>query len=143
MAPFNKFNNFVNDLDNGLINLASDAFYVMLTNTAPSASNHHYADVSATELANGNGYLTGGQAVGGTAVSNSSGTDTFVGNQVVWTWTGAVGPFRYAILYDHTAASKNLVGWWDYGSSVSDNSPDTFTWQPNGQATGGTIYTLT
>jgi len=142
MASFNKFNNFVNGLDTKQIACGSDTFKIMLTNTAPVATNTQYSDISATELANGNGYTTGGTAVGSTSVSNTSGTDTFIGNQVVFTATGSMGPFRYVVLYDTTPVTKYLVGWWDYGSSITLTSGETFTWEPNGVATGGTIYTL-
>lgn len=142
MATFNKFNSYVNDLDLKLIDLNTDVFKVLLTNTAPVATNAKYADISATELANGNGYTTGGGTVGSTSVSNTSGTDTFIGNGITWTATGAMGPFRYAVLYDTTALNSPLVGWWDYGSAVTLNAGETFQWLPNNQATGGTIYTL-
>jgi len=34
---------------------------------------------------------------------------------------GSVGPFRYFVLVDTTPTSplKPLVGWWDYGSSLT------------------------
>jgi hypothetical protein len=63
------------------------------------------------------------------------------GTQVVFTASGSVGPFQYAVLYNDTAASKNLVAWWDYGSAVTLNSGDTFTVKFN-NTTPGTIFTL-
>jgi hypothetical protein len=47
----------------------------------------------------------------------------------VFTASGAVGPFRYAALYNDTQASpvKPLIAWWDYGSSISLANGDTFT----------------
>ena len=141
-VPFNKFNNWVNELDTKNVNLNADVFKVLLTNTAPVATNKFYADISATELANGNGYTTGGTVVPNTGVTNAAGTDTFVGDQVPFTATGAMGPFRYAVLYDTTAASQPLCGYWDYGSSITLSSGANFTVQFNSQTTGGTIYTL-
>lgn len=100
----------------------------MLTNTAPVATNTTYSSISSTEIANGNGYTTGGSAITVT-LSNVTGTETYSGSNVVFTATGVVGPFRYAVLYDST--SGVLVSWWDNGSSITLQSGDTFTFSPN------------
>src|SRR6185503_43865 len=127
MATFIKFNLFLDWALKGNMNLGSDALKVMQTNTAPVATNSIYSDVSAGDLATGNGYTNGGAAVTPT-LSNSSGTEKLVGTNVTITATGAIGPFRYAILYDSTPASnKTLIGAWDYGSSITMASGDVFT----------------
>ena len=59
--------------------------------------------------------------------SQTAGLYTLKLNNVVFTATGAIGPFRYAVLYNSTAASGNLIGWWDYGSSVTLQNGDTLT----------------
>jgi hypothetical protein len=128
MASFNKFNQFVGDLASGVHQLqtgTSHVLKIMLTNTAPVATNAVYADVSGAEVANGNGYTTGGISVGTITGSQTSGTFTLSGGtNPKWTSsTGNMGPFRYAILYNTTPSSplKPLIGWWDYGSSVTLN----------------------
>ena len=133
MATANKFQGFVHALAIKSLNLNTDTFKVMLTNTAPVATNTLYSDISATELATGNGYTTTGTAVTGTGSTNSSGTETVAGAAVTWTSvTGSMGPFRYVVLYDSTTG--NLVEWWDYGSSITLNGAngDQFTWTPAG-----------
>jgi hypothetical protein len=40
---------------------------------------------------------------------------------------GAIAQFRYAVLYNSTAASGNLIGWWDYGAEVNLTNGNTFT----------------
>lgn len=135
MASFNKFNNFTDDLMKGVMNLNSDTIKALLTNTAPVATNHVYSDISGNELANGNGYTTGGATVGGTGVSNSSGTESLAANPTTWTSsTGSMGPFRYIVYYDSTPSTKTLIGWYDYGSALTLNGAngDTFTITPAG-----------
>ena len=99
----------------------------MLTNTAPAATNAVTSDI--TQISSGNGYTTGGTAVGSNAYSQSSGLATLTGDNVVFTASGGtIGPFRYAVLDDTTVSGGALILWWDYGSSVTLNSGETFTW---------------
>lgn len=126
MASFNKFNCFVADIANKVHNLGSDTLKVMLSNTAPSASNQVKADI--TEISPGNGYSTGGLTVTGVTSSQTSGTYKLVSSaDPVLTATGAVGPFQYAVLYNSTPGSGNLIGWWDRGSALTLANTDTFT----------------
>ena len=144
MASFNKFQAFVLNLGDGHFNFASDTLKIFLTDTGPSASQSPatYSSVSGTEIANGNGYTTGGAAVGSVGWSQTSGTATLSGNAVSWTASGgAIAQFRYCVLYDSTTGY--LVGWWDYGSEVNITSGNSFTINENGQSTGGTILTVT
>jgi hypothetical protein len=131
VASFNKFNQFVADVASGVHQLqtgTAQVFKVMLTNTAPTAANAVKADI--TEISAGNGYTAGGVSVGTITGSQTSGTFKFVGGtDPVVTASGAVGPFRYVVLYNDTATSpaKPLIGWWDYGSAVTLASGETFT----------------
>lgn len=129
MATFNKFNAFAAAMPNGGVALATDTLKVMLTNTVPVATNVQYSDISGSELASGNGYTTGGVTVTTTSSTQSSGTYKFVGSvpTTTWTATGSMGPFRYAVIYDTTPTIKSLIGWWDYGSSLTLIATNTFT----------------
>lgn len=126
MATFNKFNAFAENLAEKVFDLGSDTLKVMLTNTAPSASNSVKADL--TEISAGNGYTAGGTAATISSSAQTSGTYKLVLADVVFTASdGGIGPFRYVVLYDDTATSDELIGWWDYGSSITINSGETFT----------------
>ena len=127
MAAFNKFNLFVDALALKKVNLNTDSLKIMLTNTAPVSTNAVYTDVSGAELANGAGYLTGGTAIGSSSATNTTGTEKLLGNAVVFTASGSMGPFRYAIIYSNTATNKDLIGWFDYGSSITLAANETFT----------------
>ena len=145
MATFNKFNNWVHYLVGGVsgqsVALVSDTIKCMLSNTAPVATNSKYSDISANELANGSGYTTGGTA-STVSTANSSGTETITAADVTFTASGSMGPFRYAVFYDTTPTDKPLMCWFDYGSSITLNSGDTFTVQPNSASPSGTLFTL-
>lgn len=138
MAVYNKFNQFVRDIVGAKHDFTSATFKIMLTNTAPTASNQIKSEL--TEIAAGNGYTAGGTASAMT-VSVASGIAKVVGANVVFTATGAVGPFQYAVLYNDTQTSpvKPLVAWWDYGTSITMAASETFTVAFD--ATNG-IYTM-
>lgn len=126
MAVYNKFNQFTKDLIDGVHDFDAHVFKVMLTNTAPVATNSVRADL--TEISAGSGYTAGGTATTITT-STATGTAKVTGTDVVFTSSGTIGPFRYAVLYNDTATSpsKPLIAWWDYGSSISLNSAETLT----------------
>jgi hypothetical protein len=127
MATFNKFYPFVEAIAEKVHNLGSDTLKVMLTNTLPVNTNSVKTDI--TEISAGNGYTAGGNTATQTSSSQTSGTYTLVlADPASWTASGgSIATFRYAVLYNDTAASKNLIGWWDYGSAVSLASGDSFT----------------
>jgi hypothetical protein len=128
MASFNKFNAFVENLAEKVHNLGSDTLKVALTNTAPSAANSTFSDI--TEISAGSGYTAGGTAATISSSSQTSGTYKLVLADVVFTASGgSIGPFRYAVLYNDTPTSPAdpLIGYWDYGSSVTLASTESFT----------------
>ena len=125
MATFNKFDSFVEAVAEKVHNLGSDTLKVALTNSAPTASNTVLANI--TQIANGNGYTTGGATATQSSSSQASGTYKLVLADVVFTATGAMGPFRYAVLYNDTATNDELIGYYDYGSSITLQSAETFT----------------
>lgn len=125
MATFSKFNCFVEDVAEKVHNLGSDTLKVMLTNTAPVATNTVKADL--TEISAGNGYTAGGTAATISSSAQTGGTYKLVLADVVFTASGAIGPFRYAVLYNDTSTSDSLIGWWDYGSSITLANGETFT----------------
>lgn len=127
MATFNKFNNFTKALGDKLHNLGTDTFFVQLSNTLPLATQSVETDLAA-DLATANGYTNGGVTVG-TGVWTTSGgiAKLTITDKVITASGGTIGPFRYVIILNNTAALKDLVGWSDYGSSITLNNTETFT----------------
>jgi hypothetical protein len=139
MAGFNKFRSFVEAVGRKVHNLNADVLKVLLTNTVPVNTNAVKADL--TEIAAGSGYAAGGTASAGNAYSQTAGVGKLTSGDVVFTAAGGtIGPFRYAVLYNDTATNDELIGWWDYGSSITLNDTETFTVDFDG--TNG-ILTLT
>ena len=139
MAAYNKFYDFTEQQLIGTHDWDTNVFKIMLTNSPPVATNTIKSNL--TEISAGNGYTAGGTATTIT-VSETTGTSTVQGTQVVFTASGgSIGPFQYAVLYNDSATNKNLVAWWDYGSSIPLAATETFTVKFN-NTTPGTIFTM-
>lgn len=142
MATQNKFYVFTKDISEAKHDFASHVFKVMLTNTAPVATNTIKANL--TEITAANGYPAGGSASTITK-NNALGVETISGAQVVFTASGgSIGPFRYAVLYNDTQTSPAdpLVAWIDYSSALTLLDTESLTVKFN-NANPGTIHTLT
>ena len=130
MAAFNKFQDFVEQLllAKHDFSAAGHVFKVYASNATPSASlDAVKADLA--EITPAFGYPSGGTDVQNT-LSETTGTATVAGTDVVWTASGgSFGPLQYIPLYNDTQTSPAdpLVGWWDYGSAVTVNDTETFT----------------
>ncbi len=133
MATFNKFDSFVEAMAEKIHNLGADVLKVMLTNSAPIASNTIKANL--TDISAGFGYTAGGTQAVTSSSAQVAGLYKLVLADVVFTAVGgSIGPFRYAVLYNDTAASKELIGWWDYLSSITLLTGEAFTWDADPSA---------
>jgi galactitol-specific phosphotransferase system IIC component len=118
-ASYNKFQPAIENLFEN-INAGSDTWAIKLA-TAVNASAG-----TITEVANGNGYTTGGNAATVTSASQTGGTFKLVlASPSVWTASGAGFTFQYAVLTDTTTGTN--VAYWDYGSSQAVASGETVT----------------
>lgn len=139
-SAYFKFQDFSEQLIRGIHDFDAHVFKVYLTNAAPSAS----LDAIKTDLAEigaGNGYTAGGNTTTIT-ISETTGTTTVSGTQVVFTAAGgSIGPFQYAVLYNDTSASDNLVSYFDYGAALTLADTESLTVKFN-NASPGTIFTL-
>lgn len=120
MATYNKFQPFVEHVAEKVHNLGADTLKVALSNSAPAAASDELADI--TQIANGNGYTTGGTAATISSSAQTSGTYKLVLADVVFTASGgSMATFRYVVLYNDTPTSPAdpLISWWDYGSGLT------------------------
>jgi hypothetical protein len=117
------------NLLNGTFDLDSDTFRIALFQSTSNigASSTTYAGVT-NEVANGNGYTTGGNTVTGSLSGTTTVTfDTT--DPAVWTASGAGFSARYAVLYE---VAGNVVCY-----CLLDNTPADVT------VTAGNTLTLT
>jgi len=129
MATFNKYECFVENLAEKVHNLGADTLKAALTNTAPTAASDTVwnSATTAPPPAAANGYTTGGNTLSVTSSAQTSGTYKLVITDSVFTASGgSIGPFRYVILYNSTA-SNAVIGYYDYGSSITLATGETFT----------------
>jgi hypothetical protein len=123
MATFNKFNAFVEALAEKVHNLGSDQLTLALTNTAPTSAGAILTDITQITYTN---LSTRNLTVASSA--QTSGTYKLTITDLVLTASGgSVGPFRYVVLYNSTTGSGNLIGWYDYGSSITLADTETLT----------------
>jgi hypothetical protein len=114
MAVFQKFQEFSLDLGKGVHNFSTHQLKVALTNTAPIPSNHLLADITEISYTN-----LSSRNVTTTSWTQTSGLSKLIVTALTLTASGGpVAAFRYVVLYNDTAASDPLIGFWDYGSSI-------------------------
>ena len=119
MASYNKFTPAIENLFEN-INAGSDSWVVKLATAVDQTAG------TITEVANGNGYTTGGNAAAVSSSSQTGGTFKLVlASPATWTASGAGFSFRYAVLVDSTTGTN--VGYWDYGSSQAVAAGETVT----------------
>lgn len=126
MATLTEANAFSEDLGKAVHNLTTGVIKAYFSNTAITSAMANKAAFP-TELANGNGYTTGGLTATVTYTLSTAQCTLTLSVALVLTATGAVGPFRYIAFYNDTAASDQAIGWFDHGSSITMANTDTYT----------------
>jgi hypothetical protein len=132
MATFNKVNDFVKNAVHNM-DLESDQIVVALSNTAPGSE-------ASNPASDGNGVLANvtqvtytnlsSRNVTTTSSSQTGGTYKLVLADITLTSSGgSTGPFRYVYIFDDTVTTPAdpLIGYYDYGSSLTLNDGDSLT----------------
>ena len=124
MATYQKFNQFVEDVADGVHNFGADQLVVALTTVAPVAGNSVLADL--TEVA-----YTNLSTRNITTDSSGQTAGTFrpiLADLTLTASGGAVAGFRYVVVYNDTPTSPAdpLIAFYDYGSTVTMADGETF-----------------
>lgn len=118
-AAYTKFTPAVENLLEGA-NAGSDTWVIKLATAVNQAAG------TITEVANGNGYTTGGNSTTISSATQSGGTYKLVlTSPAVWTGSSAGFSFQYAVLVDSTTSTN--VAYWDYGTSQAVGVGETVT----------------
>jgi hypothetical protein len=123
MATYNKFQSFVEELANGNHNLASDQLVVALTaeENAPVATNTILGNLIEIDYAN-----CSSRNITIVSSSRTNGIYKLVLQDLTLIASGAVGPFRYVVIYNDDSPADKLINWYDYGSEITLASGETF-----------------
>lgn len=116
------YNQFLELLGDGTLDMDTHTFKIALMTSGFvfDATDTIWTDVSGSELANGNGYTTGGLALTSVTWSQTSGTVTFDFADPTWTASGAgLSGITDAVIYDDTASGDPLMFALDLGGSFS------------------------
>jgi hypothetical protein len=114
-SAFFKFNSFTEAVAEKVHNLGSDVLEVALTNTAPVNTNTILANITQITYTNLNARTL---TVSGSAQTSGVYKLTITDKTLTSTG-GSTGPFRYVVLFNQTATNDELIGWYDYGSSIT------------------------
>lgn len=112
-VAFTKFNSFVEALAEKVHNLGSDSLKIALTSVAPVATNTQLSNLTEISYTN-----LSARAITTTSSAQTSGTYKLVLQDLTLTASGTVAAFRYIVLYNDTATNKELIGYYDYASSL-------------------------
>ncbi len=114
-SSFFKFNSFTEAIAEKVHNLGSDTLEVALTNTAPVNTNTvlgNISQISYTNLSSRTLTVSGSSQTGGVYKLT-------IADKTLTSTGGSTGPFRYVVLFNQTATNDELIGWYDYGSSIT------------------------
>lgn len=114
MASFVKFYPFVEALAEKKHDLGTDTLKVALTNVAPSLTNSQLSNITEISYTD-----CSSRTLNVSSSTQSSGVYSLVLDDITLTSSGVVGPFRYLVIYNDTSVNDLLIGYTDYGSSIT------------------------
>ena len=135
MAVYNAFKKKIMD---GSIDLDTDSINVALFTSAytPNLDTHtFYSDITANEVANGNGYTTKGVTLASASISIDTTNDLAYFDAADVTWASSTITARYAVLFKNTGTNTTspLVAYIDFAADkTSDNGNFIITWSSAG-----------
>jgi hypothetical protein len=126
MATYLKFQQTVEDWQEGVYTASTDQFTVALTTNAniPLVTNSVLADLTEISYTN-----LSSQNLTTSSSGQTTGTFTQLFSDLVLTASGAVATFRHVVIYNNTPTSpaNPLLAFYDFGSDLTLASSETLT----------------
>lgn len=131
------YNRFKANLMKGLVDLAgsgSHSVYVALldSNYTIDADHNIWTQINGDEVA-GTGYVANGKELTGKTVTQDDSNDRAAFDATDTTWAASTITARYAVLYDNTLVTKDLICVFDFSTDQSSSSGNfTLQYHANG-----------
>ena len=123
MATLEIYTQFMTNLATAQINLSADTLKLILVNGYSfDATDQQYSEVLASEIADGNGYTIGGEAMTGSTFGYSEAESRYewdVDDVTVTATGGDIGPCTGAIIYSDSSVDDKLIGYIDFEGTKS------------------------
>ena len=131
------YNRFKTNLLKGLVDFAGSGshsvFVALLTASHSFNADHNYFTTISGNETSGTGYSAGGTALTTKAVTQDDSDDEGVFDADDTTWGSSTITASFAVLYDNTLTTKDLVCCFDFGSPQSSSSGNfTLQWASEG-----------
>lgn len=125
------------ELMSGNIDFDANTLKVALVTSSytPNIDTHHYYSDLTNEVANGNGYTTGGATLASVTVTEDDTNDRAYLDAADLTWSTSTITARGAVLYKDTGVTTTspLIAYFDFGTDKSSSSGDfTIQWNASG-----------
>lgn len=144
-VTINAYDEMISKGLSGNIDFDTDVHKIILLNDTHTfaQANDDLADITANQLATGNGYTQDDEALVSPTISQAAGVTSWDANDVTWTASGgSIGPARFAVIYNDTVTTPDadalLV---DINFGVNETAGNGTDFKVNFNAGG--IYTVT
>lgn len=148
MAIAKMYSSLISKAFNGEINWATNEIKVMLCTASytPDQDTHDYKNDVTNEVANGNGYTTGGITLTNKTMTYDADTNTWILDADDIAWEDSNMTARYAVIYNNTPATdaeKPLLGYVDFEvDKISSDGTFNILWETTDHLTHG-IFKIT
>jgi len=134
MATYNKFEQFVEDVAQGVHNLTpstGDSLKAcLLTNAnAPVAGDAIFGDLTSPITAAGSDLDTDSLVINASSGQTAGAYQLVINDLTMTASGGSVGPFQWIVIYndDQTTPAKPLISYYTYPSEITLQDGETFT----------------